>query len=152
MHWSLGDTFVPWPLRLPCNAFLAAHRARDILPSKRTTRPSATGSEIHVRGEEERGCWQKGARTRGPPGQRGCTGFQSKFFFSIWNISISFVLFYLFRYFRRKYFNIYINKSSRDKYIRYTVSFRCSVKHHFSCTRGFREKVSILLDTVFYIF
>lgn len=72
MHGSVGDTFVPWPLRLSSDAFLAAYRARDIFPSQRTTRPSATGSEIYVRSEAKRGCWQKGARIGGSSGERGC--------------------------------------------------------------------------------
>ena len=79
MHRSAGDTFVSRPLRLSSDAFLATHWACDILPSQGTTRPSTTGSEIYIRGEEERGRRPKGAWTSSSSGERGCFGFQSTF-------------------------------------------------------------------------
>lgn len=99
MHGSVGNTFVSRPLRLPCNAFLATYRARDIFSSQRTTRSSATRSKIHVRGEAKRGCRQKGARIGGPSCKRSCFGFQSTFIENLNRlISIPFQSFFTFRY------------------------------------------------------
>lgn len=76
MHRSLRDTVVSRSLRLSRDALLAAHGARDLLPSQGPARSSATGSEVHVGGAKKRGRREKGQRVGGAFGERGRSRLQ----------------------------------------------------------------------------